>query len=378
MKVAIIYPYFAHYREPIINLLSQSKEIDYYFMAGVKPSPEFVDLKLMEFPSKNKFKALRTTWFFKYFSFQHGLLNAIKSGNFDAVIIYADWKFISTWFALIYLKIMRKPVLFWSHGFRKNKSSINDFIKNRYFNLYDGGFVFDQRAKDVFKAKKYTKEIKIVYNSLDYEKQLDVFQKIKLNNENDTLFKDFKPYVVFSGRLTESKNINVLLQAVKQLKDEGKHVNVLLIGDGTFKQNLQNLSKTMNISNQVRFFGSCYDETKLALSFMNAVACVIPSAVGLSAVHALTYGCPVITDNHNIKHGPEVESVVENFTGKYYETGNISSLASKINFFLDLSEKDRIFFRNNAIEIIKNKFNPEFQKKVFNQTLMQMRDRKSF
>src|SRR5690606_21734268 len=139
------------------------------------------------------------------------------------------------------------------------------------------------------------------------------------------------------------------------LKDESIYINVLLIGDGLFKKHLKSLTITLGISNQVSFYGSCYDEVILATSFINAIACVIPSAVGLSAVHALTYGCPVITDNNNIKHGPEVESVVENYTGKYYNAQNAISLSNKMKFFLELPQEERLYFRENAILIIKSK-----------------------
>lgn len=372
MKVAIVYPYFAHYRAPIINLLSKENTIDYYFLGGRKPSPEFKDLKLIEIPHDNRFITLNTKWFFKYFSIQTNLLKELRREGFDAVIIYADWKFLSTWYAIIYLRLKQIPVLFWSHGFRKNKKSINDFIKEQYFKIFDGGFVFDQRAKDVFKSKNYKKRIDIVYNSLDYQKQLKVFEDVKSNTENGFLFKGIKPYVIFSGRLTETKNLDILLKAIKNLKDKSIYINILLIGDGLFKGKLENLALKLNIFDQVRFYGSCYDEKVLASSFINAISCVIPSAVGLSAVHALTYGCPVITDNNNIKHGPEVESVVEGFTGKYYEAGDVNSLANQINYFLELNSKERLSFKENAIETIKNKFNPEYQKNVFNHRINQL------
>src|SRR5690606_1113267 len=113
-------------------LLSQEKQIDYYFLGGQKPSPEFKDLKLIKTSTNSRFITLHTKWFLKYFSIQTNLVKELKKGDFDSVIIYADWKFLSTWYAIIYLKFKNIPVMFWSHGFRKNKTSLNDFIKESY------------------------------------------------------------------------------------------------------------------------------------------------------------------------------------------------------------------------------------------------------
>lgn len=366
MKVAIIYPYFPHYRFPIIDLLRKEDKIDYYFLGGKVPSPEFKDLKLIDFPEDQRFIVLNTKWFLKYFSLQLNILREIRKNHFEAVIIYGDWKFLSTWYTIVYLKLKGVPVLFWSHGFRKDKKSLNDFIKERYFNLFDGGFVFDNRAKEVFRKKGYQKRIDVVYNSLDHKKQRKILDGIKSNQNDRNTFENLQPYVVFSGRLTESKNLGLLIEAIGILKKQSVLINVLLIGDGKFKERLKDLSEELNILDQVKFYGSCYDETILAEAFDKATAGVIPSAVGLSAVHALTYGCPVITDTNDIKHGPEIESVVENVTGKFYDSGDAASLAQKILFFLNLTDEQQLNFKQNCTAIISNKFNPEYQRKVFN------------
>lgn len=372
MKIAVVFPYFAHYRKPIVEELSEkdSDKIDFIFYGGTKVSPQFEGMKLMNMSHYNFVKA-ENHWFCKYFSFQTSLLPKIKKETINAVIIFADWKFLSTWRLVFYCRKNKIPIIFWSHAFRENSNSLNNIVKRIYFKLFSGGLVFDNRALKILNQQGF-KKVKVVYNSLDFKNQSQILNSIQ--NERISLFNNSYPFIVFTGRLSLTKNIHLVLEALSFLKSKGVFVNLVLVGDGVDKARLKEITEKLGLTNQVNFFGSCYDENIIATIINNALASVIPSAVGLSAIHALTYRCPVITDNNFLKHGPEVEAVVEGKTGKYYQHNSYEDLAAKIQFFLKLNAQERQVFANNCENIIKEKYNSSYQKQVIKEMVFKVCD----
>jgi len=268
------------------------------------------------------------------------------------------------------MKLKNKPVLFWSHGYRRNNRSLNSIIKEIYFNLFNGGFVYDRRAKRIFKEKGYNDLVDVVYNSLNYREQEVIYRDVLAR---ESLFEKSKPYVVFSGRLTHTKKLNLIIEAISLLKTEGKVVSVVFIGDGPFKEQLIKSSESLGVRSQIMLMGSCYDEYIIANYFVNSMACVIPSAVGLSAIHALTYGTPVITNNNEDTHGPEIESVVDEFSGKLFMDNSVESLAVQIEYFLTITSARKEEYRKNALSIVRNKFNPSNQVRIFNDRINKLK-----
>lgn len=286
-----------------------------------------------------------------------------KEEKFDAVIFLGDWKFISTWLSVFYLKRKGIPVFFWSHGLLNELNTINNRIKMFFFNRFkNGGFVYDNRAKHIMQKRGFKKPLSVIFNSLDYERQTKILNSI--NNQINSPSKRQKPYVIFSGRADKRKNLHLLLEAVSILKRRNTRVNALIIGDGVFIDNLKEYAKSLDITEEIIFYGSCYDEIILSDFYVNSIACVIPNAVGLTAIHSLTYGVPVITNDDMYSHGPEVEAIKDGVTGSFFKKGDASSLAARIEFFLNLSNMEKEKFKVNALDIIAKNFTPANQLKI--------------
>ncbi|HMG82326.1 MAG TPA: glycosyltransferase [Ferruginibacter sp.] len=371
-KVAIVYHFFAHYRGSIINKLLENEQIEYSFIGGKKKNSFYSALKLFDFENNSRFIEVTNNWFGGYYLWQSGLINALKQEKFDCVIFLGDWKFLSTWLAVFYLNIKRTPTLFWSHGLLNNVSSLNTSIKLLFFNRFKfGGFVYDNRAKNILASKGYSKNVNVVYNSLDYNGQVSI-----INSLTDADYKTIKfpknKYVIFSGRIDERKELKLLVKALSILKSKNNIVDALIIGDGAYLDELRNYANELDVLEQFIFYGSCYDERVLAMYFIKSIACVVPSAVGLTAIHSLTYGVPVITNNDIYSHGPEIEAVQDNKTGTFFEKGNAESLASKIEIFVNASVNTRNMYRENAGKMIKQNFTPENQLLIFNKRLFEI------
>jgi glycosyltransferase involved in cell wall biosynthesis len=97
--------------------------------------------------------------------------------------------------------------------------------------------------------------------------------------------------------------------------------------------------------------------------------CVAPGEVGLTAMHSLVYGTPVITHNNYLFQMPEYEAIIEGKTGSLYEYGSNDSLIEKIKQWLE-NGTDREVIRENCYKIIYDYYNPKKQVEFINNAVM--------
>ena len=93
--------------------------------------------------------------------------------------------------------------------------------------------------------------------------------------------------------------------------------------------------------------------------------CVSPGNVGLTAIHSLTYGTPVLThDNFNFQM-PEAEAIEENISVFSLE------LITQMICQTRLRHSKSSFNKTKVREIITTKYNPMYQKIIFDKIILQ-------
>lgn len=90
---------------------------------------------------------------------------------------------------------------------------------------------------------------------------------------------------------------------------------------------------------------------------------VSPGKVGLTAMHSLMFGTPVITHSDMDRQMPEVEAVVEGFSGMLFQYGNLLDLTRCLMEFPQVFH-DRWRTRDNCFRIIDDVYNPRKQCEV--------------
>jgi glycosyltransferase involved in cell wall biosynthesis len=363
MKIAVVYPFFAHYRAPIIKELLSSKEHEFYFISDNQPNRSYGSLKLYDFEEKDRFIRVKNIWIFKFFLWQKELTKILLSNNFDCVIYLADWKYISTWISISSLKKKGIPTLFWSHGILHRDNSLNNKLKLLFLKQFsNGGFLYSNLAKSILTERRLTKKMSVIFNSLDFRSQCQIYEKVRATNSNaaPTTCRN----LVFTGRLIKNRNLELLFHAVKILKDEDFSVSATIIGGGEYTSNLKSLVLDLDLGANVNFVGPLYDENLICRIFENAAVCVFPGPIGLSLIHAFTYRVPVITNDAIQKHKPEFEAFVDGKNGLLFKDGDANSLASAIRKMLSLDTSELDKFRENAFEVVKTKYNPQNQAEI--------------
>lgn len=354
-----------HYRKEIYLALENELDTDFYFGDKRPGKIKELDINLL----KNFRGYLHNIVFKEPIYWQRGALS-LAFKPYDVYITPGEATCLSTWLLAVLCRLKGKKVYFWSHGCHGVQKGFRGFVTKLHFALASGGFLYGEYAKECLtKMGCNPSKLHVIYNSLSYDEQNAV---IATNPISDIYIKHFgnsDPVLVFIGRLIKSKRIEMLINATASLLSSGQSVNCVIVGDGECRQSLQELVIEKNIANRVWFYGPSYDEHNNAELLSNAALCVSPGEVGLTAIHSLTYGTPVITHNNYYKQGPEFEAITEEVTGSFYEYENDNSLTAAIKKWLPRCINEREQIRKYCRKVVDEKYNPHYQISVIKKAI---------
>jgi len=382
---AIIYHYLAHYRLPIFQELMKSEVVEYTIFSGkdseieIKKVEESIAAKDIDTGGLRWF-FLKNKWLFNNrFLWQSGLIKEVLKNQFDAYIFLGSPYHISTWLAVIIVRLKNKKAYFWMHGIYKDKLKFIDYIKLLiFYKMVNGYFLYGNRAARILKKynNKSKRSINVIYNSLDYKRSLNLrISKINTNKTyhfRETYFKSVNlPTVCFIGRINSIKRIDLLIEAQKIVfeKYNNSFFNIVIIGEGEEKIKLSSLAKSYNLSNNIHFTGAIYDEKKIADILSYSDICITPGEVGLTAIHAMSYGTPVISHNELNVQMPEIEAIKQGISGDLFEYGSVNDLVEKIVDWFNLYPIKTQLVSDNCMGIIDDYYNPNYQLKIFDTVL---------
>ncbi len=366
--VCCVLNYAPHYRAEIYTLLEKECNCTFYFgNETLAKNLKKMDYALFKFPPKE----LKFIKFFGNISWLKGSVKLSLSSKYDAFILTGELISISSWVFMIICRMKKKPVFVWTHGWYGKEKGLLKWLKKLYFNLPNGVFLYGEYARNLMIAEGFNPaKLSVIYNSVAYNSQLQLRSSLSKNTITKNLFENKLPTVIFIGRITIQKKIHQLIDALKiALDKKRKGFNILVIGDGDQRTILEKYIEDHKLSPYVHFLGSCYDEVILAAHIHNADLCVSPGQVGLTGIHCLGYGTPVITHNNFITQMPEFEAIVDGKNGTFFRENDVVNLEEVICGWLEKYPEKTEEIINNCFEIIDTKFNPTFQLKVIKERL---------
>jgi glycosyltransferase involved in cell wall biosynthesis len=130
------------------------------------------------------------------------------------------------------------------------------------------------------------------------------------------------------GRLIERKGQHHLIEAVKQLTDEGIDVTLDLVGTGDARAANELQVGTLGLQNRVRFLGYVPRE-EIAMHYANSHVFVLPSyneGMSVALLEAMASGLPVLVT----PTGGTMELVEPGVNGFVFDWGNVNSLAGHL------------------------------------------------
>jgi glycosyltransferase involved in cell wall biosynthesis len=362
-KVLISYHYLAHYRSAIFKLLCRDKLNEYTIISGTKTDIPIstINEELSELPIEKgglRWIKIKNIWIFRYALLQFGLIKHILTNKYDTVIFLGVMYYATTWISVLICKLKGTRVIYWTHGFLENEKGIKGAVRYFFYKQADGLLVYGNWSKNILVKKGFDPaKIRIAYNSLNYDEQLKIRNELNYHTGSSKT-------ICFIGRLTKQKKLDLLILAVKRLIAEDHNIKLLFIGDGEEKLHLIQLCSKLEISDHVSFVGGIYDESVIAKEFSKVNLVVSPGEVGLTAIHALTYGIPVLTHDNFNRQMPEFEAIIPDKTGDFFDYEN--ALDSLPPLMIKWLNKDKKEVRQDCFRVIDLYYNPHNQLKIFN------------
>lgn len=210
------------------------------------------------------------------------------------------------------------------------------------------------KYNEKFLQDRFDANIVLRYNALELER----FPFAPSITQNEAL------QIAAVGRLVPKKGFDVLLHALKQLKDEGHAFHLKLAGDGEMKQELQTLISSLDLSSYVTMLGPLTQKevTELNRQADVFVAPCVPADDGnmdglpTVVLEAMAIGTPVIATN--VTGLPEV---ITETTGVLINHSSADELAAALRNF---SQLDIPNITHNARALIEENFDNRKQAKA--------------
>lgn len=380
-KCLIIYPYFAHYRKHLFDELFSSNfgwEFElvgddkcYFGIKGIDP-------ELARHPlDKGGYKWTFSRVFFPFgkkipIQWQPGVLKRLLQRDYDSVIMLGSIYYLSYLLAVPLLKIFKVPIIFWTHGFLGKDNFVIENLRHLLYKQADANLLYGNRALRIMKDSGHYHNVylDVIYNSLDYRALSRInLSGDEIRNIKESLFQSPQnPIIIATGRVNKEKKFDFLINALeKSINQYSKHFNLLIIGEGPELNNLKQLVHQKGLKKFVLFTGALYGN-KVYEYLLASDLCVIPGNVGLSAMHALSAGVPVISHNNFNIQMPEYEAIIDGITGSFYEHNNIDDLVLKIHLWA--FNRDKLLDSSECCkEVVEKKFHVNYQIKVIKNCL---------
>jgi glycosyltransferase involved in cell wall biosynthesis len=235
---------------------------------------------------------------------------------------------------------------------RQGLQLFNDKLKYRLtLSLVNAIITNSQSLKDKYTKFHWmpSKKIKVIYNGLEIP---DDVPGINLHKQ----FHLPPGAIIFgaAGRLTRQKGFDILIHAMKIVKERQLPVYVLIAGKGPLQKSLQNLINQNNISDRVKLIGFLNNP----LPFLKSIwALILPSrreGMPNAVLEAMALHKPVIASNIE-----GINEVIEHkVNGFLFQKNDIQGLADAIHTLVTQPELAfNLGYR--AHQLIQKKFSTE-------------------
>ncbi len=235
-----------------------------------------------------------------------------------------------------------------THYFLRGKIITPSLVKrlNTFFcNSCDYIVAPTQTVKEELQTMGITKPIAVLANGIDlvkFAKEQPGFLYHQLN-----LSKDIK-IILYTGRLSKEKSVDVLLQMVKKVFDKVPNAMFILVGDGPAKKELKKLTRSLDIESQVNFYGEVSPDD-MPKVYKDATVFVFASQLetqGLVVAEALASGVPVVAKKDDV-----FKDIMQDGVNGFMVT-SINDFATRVITLLT-NEKSRKQMSKQALVLIK-------------------------
>lgn len=261
-------------------------------------------------------------------------------------VVHVHHPFLSGTLAMRYCRPRNIPIVFTNH-------TRYDLYTHAYFPILPEGFgetamkaylppfcrscnmviAPSKGIAEVMQGLGIDTDIEVVPNGVDLEpfrQKSTPIERSQFKISEDTVV------LIYIGRLGPEKNLTFLIRAYGGISEAFNNVQLVLVGDGPERENLQSLVGHMGLTERVHFTGLVpYQQIPQYLTMADIfVTASITEVHPLSLIEAMAAGRPVLGIN-----SPGVGDTVENGITGFLSSNNIASYTAKM--VLMITDKDK-------------------------------------
>ncbi|PIR95084.1 group 1 glycosyl transferase, partial [Candidatus Falkowbacteria bacterium CG10_big_fil_rev_8_21_14_0_10_37_6] len=278
-----------------------------------------------------------------YHQMSPAVINVLKKHNIPIVMTLHDYKVVSPLYSLFLRgKIVDvcKNGRYYECFFRKciKDSWLKSFLATIEAYLYHNTY----RKINLFISPSLF--LKKKFRDFGFKERIEHLPYAfidKVDNTNDKINKEVKnygKYILFFGRLSVEKGIDVAIRALFALNNKG--IKLLIAGEGPEEENLKNLAQNLSLENRVLFVGK-KDKKHLYPLIKSAQAVVVPSIwyenLPYSVIETLSLTQIAICANL----GGLSNMIKDKENSFLFKAGNSVDLARVINYVLNLTAVEK-------------------------------------
>jgi len=257
-----------------------------------------------------------------------------------------------------YCQKFKKPYIIWFHIVLDRDVYVKRYGKEDYEQRLANmrTILNNNLCKKIICVSKAVKNF--LESLVDNKEKIEViYPGLKiLSSENESF--SITGDLLYVGRLSEEKNVQLLLLALNEVKKYYPKIILNIVGSGPEKENLFKLTKKLGLENNVKFLGH-FDRKQISALYKNHKVLILPSKIeslSLVVIESILNELPVIVSD---TYGPkEIFHDLDYFL--LFENGDVKDLSTKIIYvFKNYRKIKRII--SEVKPKIKNKFNYESQ-----------------
>jgi len=282
----------------------------------------------------------------------------------DVHLLVGALELTATYLSALLSKVYNIPVIGWVHtdlkSFFTQINSLHPHLVKLTYPHLSQVIAVSKRVKDsvIEVCPQLKDKIVVIHNPNN-------ITLIRKQSQEKFIFTKKHPLLVAVGTLNKNKGFDLLIKACKQLYDSGIYTNLVILGEGLERYNLQALVEQLNMGEHIFLYGYCSNP----YVWMKNADIVVQSSwlEGLPTIliEALAVNTPVIaTDSEG---GGAREILKDGEYGMLARVGNINSLSESIRRMLSdhnlrNSLKEKGYKR--AIDFDYNKTVPKFIEQI--------------
>lgn len=353
-KVLILTTHVIQYASPLYRLIARDPRVDslvaYCSMQGAEPGldPEFGIEVRWDVPLLDGYpwvwlpnKALRPRLGRFFGLWNPGLWKLVRTGGFDAVVIYTGYMCASFWLAVLAAKtkgvsvvISSDTTTLQSRDAKRWKAWVKRFLVPRVFGVADAIMAASPAARALTVRLRIPEErVTIIRSGVDKESWVARAGKFDRTEVRAGWgVPADAPVVLYCAKLQHWKRSLDLLRAFAKANVPGTYL--VYAGAGPQRHELESEARVLAVSDRVRILGFV-NASQLPGHYSAADLFVLPSAYDpcpLAVCEAMFCGLPVVLSDAVVGR---LDMIDPGKSGYIYPCGNVDALAAILGKVLD-------------------------------------------